>query len=68
MNDRNVDFYLASASPRRHDLLLQLGYRFAVLPVDIDELAHAGEDAEVFVRRIATRNRRLLMTGLAALR
>lgn len=69
MNDRNVDFYLASASPRRHDLLLQLGYRFAVLPVDIDELAHAGEDAEVFVRRIATRKAmagwRLVETGNA---
>ena len=55
MNDRNADFYLASASPRRRDLLLQLGYRFAVLPVAIDELAHAGESAEAFVCRTAIR-------------
>ena len=55
MNDHNADFYLASASPRRRDLLLQLGYRFAVLPVAIDEMVHAGESAEAFVCRTAIR-------------
>ena len=36
-------------------MLLQLGYSFAVLPVAIDELAHAGESAEAFVCRTAIR-------------
>ena len=35
------DFHLASASPRRRELLRQLGYRFAVLQVDIDESPQA---------------------------
>ncbi|MBK7171072.1 MAG: septum formation inhibitor Maf [Gammaproteobacteria bacterium] len=69
MNDRNADFYLASASPRRHDLLLQLGYRFAVLPVAIDERAQAGESGEAFVCRTAIRKAmagwRVVETGIA---
>ena len=62
-------FYLASASPRRHDLLLQLGYRFAVLPVAIDERAQAGESGEAFVRRTAIGKAmagwRVVETGIA---
>ncbi len=34
---------LASASPRRHELLSQLGLPFTVVPADIDERHHAGE-------------------------
>ena len=36
-------FVLASASPRRRDLLGQLGLDFVVDPADIDESVHEGE-------------------------
>ncbi len=49
------DFHLASASPRRRELLHQLGYRFAVLQVDIDESPHALEDPRALVLRLAAR-------------
>lgn len=36
---------LASASPRRRDLLTQAGYRFEVVPSDVDESAFEGSAA-----------------------
>jgi len=36
-DDRRVDIYLASQSPRRRELLQQIGVSFERLPVDIDE-------------------------------
>lgn len=45
--------YLASASPRRRELLLQLGLNHAVLPQDIDESQRPGEAPEAYVRRLA---------------
>ena len=47
------DFYLASASPRRRDLLAQLRYRFVALQVDIDETPRPAEDAAALVLRLA---------------
>ncbi len=44
---------LASASPRRRELLAQLGIPFDVVPADVDEAVHAGEDARAYVRRVA---------------
>lgn len=44
---------LASASPRRAELLRTAGIRFEVVPADVDEQQHAGEDAETYVRRLA---------------
>jgi septum formation protein len=44
---------LASASPRRRDLLGQLGLRFEVSAADIDETPHPGEAAEAYVLRLA---------------
>jgi septum formation protein len=44
---------LASASPRRHDLLLQIGVRFEVRVPDIDESPMEGEDPVGYVRRLA---------------
>lgn len=44
---------LASASPRRRELLDQIGVRYQVLPVDIDESRKEGESAENFVKRLA---------------
>lgn len=56
-----ADLYLASRSPRRRDLLKQIGVRFEPLlirlaharDVDVDELQHEGEPAERYVERIA---------------
>lgn len=45
--------YLASQSPRRAELLTQIGVDFAALPADIDETPLAGESPEDFVRRMA---------------
>lgn len=44
---------LASASPRRRELLDQLGVRHRVLPVDIQETPAPGELPETYVRRVA---------------
>jgi septum formation protein len=50
--------YLASQSPRRGQLLEQIGVRFALLPPDEDEDVEAleavrpGEGAEAYVRRV----------------
>jgi septum formation protein len=49
-----IDFvYLASASPRRRQLLSQIGVPFQVLNVDVDESIGAGEAPERYVLRVA---------------
>jgi septum formation protein len=45
--------YLASASPRRSDLLRQIGVPFQVRPAAIAEEQFAGEDPEAYVVRLA---------------
>ena len=44
---------LASQSPRRRQLLDQLGVSYAVRPQDIDESVRPGEQAEIYVARVA---------------
>ena len=44
---------LASNSPRRRDLLRQIGLEFTVDPADVDERRLTGESAEVFAVRVA---------------
>jgi septum formation protein len=44
---------LASASPRRHELLAQAGFSFQVHPVDIPEDPFPGEDPIAYVVRLA---------------
>jgi septum formation protein len=44
---------LASASPRRRELLVQLGLPHRVAPADIDERRHAGETVAACVQRLA---------------
>jgi septum formation protein len=44
---------LASASPRRRELLMQAGYQFEVLAADIDESRRAGEAPAEYVQRLA---------------
>ncbi|UCC55176.1 MAG: septum formation inhibitor Maf [Gammaproteobacteria bacterium] len=47
------DIYLASTSPRRHELLAQIGVSFGVLRVDIDEQHLPGEAPLDYVTRLA---------------
>ncbi|MGA2398973.1 MAG: Maf family protein [Steroidobacteraceae bacterium] len=50
----STDFvYLASASPRRRQLLSQIGVPFQILSVDVDESIAAEESAEHYVLRVA---------------
>jgi septum formation protein len=44
---------LASSSPRRRDLLNQIGIEVVVFPADIDETAEPGETPENYVDRMA---------------
>jgi septum formation protein len=44
---------LASASPRRRELLAQAGFLFEVDAADLDETQRVGEDAADYVRRLA---------------
>lgn len=44
---------LASASPRRHELLRQIGVEFEIIVADIEEIPNAGEQAREFVLRMA---------------
>jgi len=45
--------YLASASPRRRELLRQLGIEFKVMPSNILEVRRAGEQPPEYVTRVA---------------
>jgi len=45
--------YLASASPRRQELLQQIGVEFSLLQIEVDETPVPGEKPEAFVRRLA---------------
>jgi len=48
-----VDLILASASPRRWELLAQIGIRFRVVVADVDESVLAGESPAEYVVRLA---------------
>ncbi len=45
---------LASASPRRAELLRAAGFEFDTMAVDVDESVRPGEKPEDYVRRLAT--------------
>src|SRR5689334_7681516 len=51
--DPIFDLILASASPRRRELLERVGLRLDVAPVDLDETPRAGEKPADYVRRVA---------------
>lgn len=55
---------LASASPRRKELLGMLGFRFVVRPADVDESQHVGEKPEDYVRRVARSKAQAVATSL----
>ena len=56
---------LASASPRRRQLLDLIGVPHVATPADIDETPEAGEDAEIYVTRLA-KDQHADLTVLAA--
>lgn len=52
-SEGQTSLVLASASPRRRDLLGQLGLRFTVAAADLDETPRPGEAPEAYVLRLA---------------
>jgi septum formation protein len=56
--------YLASASPRRSQLLQQVGIAHEVRPVAIDETPHAGEAPAAYVLRLAEEKARALWEAI----
>jgi septum formation protein len=57
---------LASASPRRRELLAQVGYRFEVHPAHIPEDPLPGEDPTAYVMRLAREKACAVYSKLAA--
>ena len=57
---------LASASPRRRELLAQVGYQFEVRPAHIPEDPLPGEDPIVYVTRLAREKAQAVFRELSA--
>jgi septum formation protein len=57
--------YLASASPRRGELLRQIGVRFSVRAAAIDEEPLRGETPEAYVARLAAAKAEAIWAGVA---
>jgi len=55
---------LASASPRRKELLTQAGYQFQVIPANIPEERQPNEDPTTFVTRLAREKARFVFDQL----
>jgi septum formation protein len=64
----SVLLVLASASPRRAELLRAAGFEFETVTVDIDETARAGELPAAYVRRLAAEKSARGLASLAARR
>lgn len=58
--------YLASRSPRRGELLRQIGVSFEVLPADVDESVRDGEAPEHYVLRLAKEKARVCAHNIRA--
>ncbi len=61
----DVDLYLASQSPRRQQLLEQIGVRFEVRIADIDETIIAQESPEQHVQRLAYEKANAIWSSLS---
>ena len=59
---------LASASPRRRELLAQIGCQFEVRPANIPEDLHHGEDPIAYVTRLAREKAEFVFRELTAAR
>lgn len=63
-----MQLVLASASPRRREILETAGLSFTVRPADVDESARSGESPGDYVRRLAeTKARAVWRSGEATL-
>ena len=49
----SFDLYLASSSPRRRELLDQIGVRYRIVEIDVPEVPAADETPEAFALRVA---------------
>ena len=58
INIPDPQLVLASASPRRRELLDQVGLRYRVAPAEVDEMMFPGEAATDYVLRIAAEKAR----------
>ncbi|TAN03890.1 MAG: septum formation inhibitor Maf [Rhodanobacteraceae bacterium] len=58
--------YLASQSPRRRELLAQLGVAFKVVNVDVPEVPAEGEAPRVYVERVARAKARAGLASVSA--
>jgi septum formation protein len=58
-NNKPVDIILASNSPRRKDLLCQIGLDFSIAPADVDERVLPNEAPEGYAVRVALDKARL---------
>jgi septum formation protein len=56
---------LASASPRRTEILRDAGFTFEVIPVHVDETRFSGESATNYVSRLASSKANLVAQTLA---
>ena len=56
---------LASSSPRRRELLSQLGLKFEVIKPDIDETRREGEDLVGYVRRLSREKAETVVQALS---
>ena len=56
----SIDLILASASPRRAELLTQAGFQFVVDAADADERLLPGEPPDVYVARVALDKMRMV--------
>lgn len=59
------DLILASASPRRAELLRQIGVRFSVQTADVPEIYRLGERPEDYVRRLSEAKARALAASVS---
>jgi len=60
-----VRLILASASPRRAELLRAAGYAFDVVVAGVDESMRDGESPEIYVRRLAAEKSAAVMAVIA---
>jgi septum formation protein len=64
-DQRELRVVLASRSPRRIELISQLGITAEVVPADIDETPYAGEQPAEYVTRLAESKARAVQERLA---
>jgi septum formation protein len=64
-DQHNLQVVLASRSPRRIELIAQLGITADVVPADIDETPLAGEEPAQYVKRLASSKARAVQERLA---